>query len=220
MQKLIQGIHEFQRSIFCTQREFFEGLSVRQQPETLLITCSDSRINPNLITQTQPGELFVIRNAGNIVPPHGRDVGGEAATIEYAVAALKVKEIIVCGHTHCGAMDAVINRHTLAELPCVAAWLSHADATERIIRQHYQHLEGNALINATVQENVLVQLEHIRTQPVVAAGLAGGTLRLHGWVYKLETGEIFSFDPVQRQFVSIADILVPSVHAPTKLRSV
>ncbi|WP_394825633.1 carbonic anhydrase [Pendulispora albinea] len=214
MQKLIQGIHEFQRSIFRPQRELFEKLASGQSPDTLFITCSDSRINPNLITQTAPGELFIIRNAGNIIPPHSPHVGGEAATIEYAVAVLKVKDIIICGHTHCGAMKAVVDPKGLEELPRVAAWLAHTEATRQIIREHYQHLEGHARITATVQENVLVQLEHLRTHPLVASRLAGGTLRLHGWVYKIETGEVFAFDPEQRQFVPVTEARLPAPPTP------
>jgi carbonic anhydrase len=209
MQKLIHGIHAFQNTVSHGQREFFQKFASGQSPETLFITCSDSRINPNLITQTQPGELFIIRNAGNIVPPHGPFPGGEAATIEYAVAALKVKDIVVCGHTHCGAMKAVVNPQDVKTLPRVAAWLGHADATREIIQQHYRHLEGPALVTATVQENVLVQIEHLRTQPLVAAALAAGTVRLHGWVYKVETGEVFAFDPEQRQFLPIGEARQP-----------
>jgi carbonic anhydrase len=209
MQKLIHGIHEFQNTISRSQREFFQKFAAGQSPDTLFITCSDSRINPNLITQTQPGELFIIRNAGNIVPPHGPFPGGEAATIEYAIAALKVKDIVICGHTHCGAMKAVVNPQDVKTLPRVAAWLGHADATREIIQQHYRHLEGNALVTATVQENVLVQLEHLRTQPLVAAALAAGTVRLHGWVYKVESGEVFAFDPEQRQFLPIIEARRP-----------
>ncbi len=209
MQRLIAGIHEFQRNIFRTQRELFEKLSTGQSPETLFITCSDSRINPNLITQTEPGELFIIRNAGNIVPPYGPHVTGEAATIEYAVKVLRVKDIIICGHTHCGAMKAVVNPSDLEGLPHVSAWLSHADATREIIRDHYSDLQGPARVTATVQENVLVQLEHLRTLPVVAAGLAGGTLRLHGWVYKIESGEVYAFDPESRQYIPVSEVALP-----------
>ncbi len=214
MQKLIHGIHEFQRNIFRPQRELFENLAAGQSPETLFITCSDSRINPNLITQTEPGELFIIRNAGNIVPPHGPHVGGEAATIEYAIAALKVKDIIICGHTHCGAMKAVTHPKDLEGLPAVATWLGHAEATRQIIGEHYRHLEGNARVTATVQENVLVQLEHLRTLPTVATQLAGGRLRLHGWVYKIETGEVFGFDPEQRQFLPVTEARLPPAALP------
>ena len=215
MQKLIQGLHEFQRSFF--ERDFFEGLAKGQAPETLFITCSDSRINPNLITQTAPGELFIVRNAGNIVPPHGPFPGGEAATIEYAVAVLKVKDVIICGHSHCGAMKALLHPEDVMSLPIVAHWLGHAEATRRIIAENYRHLEGHALLTATVQENVLVQLEHLRTQPSVAAALAAGGLRLHGWVYKIETGEVFAFDPDLRQFSTIKEASIPT--APPQRRA-
>jgi carbonic anhydrase len=204
MQKLVDGIHHFQTNAFTSEREFFERLADGQTPETLFITCSDSRINPNLLTNTRPGELFILRNAGNIVPPYGAANGGEGATIEYAVAALGVKDIIVCGHSHCGAMNALIAPAGLEELPTVRAWLGHAEMTRRIIRENYAHLEGQALVTATVQENVLAQLENLRTHPAVAARLARGALHLHGWVYKIETGEVFSFDPTSGQFGPLA----------------
>lgn len=203
MQKLIQGLHQFQSNVFSSQRELFERLAHGQKPEALFITCSDSRINPNLITQTAPGELFILRNAGNIIPPYGAANGGEGATIEYAVAVLGVKDIIVCGHSHCGAMGGLLKPESLTELPQVRGWLSHAEATRAIIKQNYQHLEGGALLTATVEENVLVQLENLRTHPAVAAGLSRGDLRLHGWVYKIETGEVFAYDPETGQFQSV-----------------
>ncbi|MFN3648716.1 MAG: carbonic anhydrase [Armatimonadota bacterium] len=204
MQKLIQGLHHFQSRIFTSQRELFERLAKGQSPETLFITCSDSRINPNLLTQTDPGELFILRNAGNIVPPHGAANGGEAATIEFAVAALGVRDIIVCGHSHCGAMKGLLHPESLEELPAVKSWLSHAEATRRIARQNYSHLEGNALLTATIEENVLIQIENLRTLPSVAAGLSRGELNLHAWVYKIETGEVFAYDPAQEQFLPLS----------------
>ena len=200
MQKLIDGIHKFQNDVVRPQKEFFGRLANGQNPETLFITCSDSRIDPNQITQTKQGELFVIRNAGNFVPTEG---GGEAATIEYAVAALKVREIIVCGHTHCGAVDGLMNPKKLETLPRVAQWVQQAAATRQVMLQNYAHLTGPALLNAAVQENVLTQLDHLRTHPAVAAGLSAGTLRLHGWVYKIDTGEVFSYDPTERQFLPV-----------------
>ncbi|HTE17721.1 MAG TPA: carbonic anhydrase, partial [Armatimonadota bacterium] len=139
MQKLIQGLHDFQANIFSSQRELFERLAHGQSPDALFITCSDSRINPNLITQTEPGELFILRNAGNIIPPHGAANGGEGATIEYAVAALGVRDIIVCGHSHCGAMNGLLNLDSLGELPAVRQWLTHAEATRRIAKENYEH---------------------------------------------------------------------------------
>jgi len=203
MQKLIQGLHQFQTHVFSSQRELFERLTKGQQPDALFITCSDSRINPNLVTQTEPGDLFILRNAGNIVPPGDLGPGGEAATIEYAVAALGVRDIILCGHSHCGAMTGLLNPETLRELPRVRSWLAHAEATRRIVEQNYRHLAGNALLTVTVQENVLVQLDHLRTHPVVERALARGELNLHGWVYKFETGEVFAYDPEQGQFLAI-----------------
>ncbi len=203
MQRLIEGLHEFQKNIFSSQRELFERLAEGQSPETLFITCSDSRIDPNLLTQTQPGDIFVIRNAGNIVPPYGAANGGEGATIEYAVAALGVKNIIVCGHSHCGAMKGLLAPDSLTELPQVAQWLGHAAATGRIMRENYQHLHDSALLAATVEENVLIQLENLRTHPAVAARLSRGELNLHAWVYKIETGEVFAYDPDEAQYLPV-----------------
>jgi carbonic anhydrase len=205
MQKLIHGLHQFQSSVFRSQRELFERLADGQSPEVLFITCSDSRINPNLITQTGPGDLFILRNAGNIVPPHGAANGGEAATIEYAVAALGVRDIIVCGHSHCGAMKGLLDRDSVKELPAVAAWLGHAEATRRVMTENYKHLSGKELLTATVEENVLVQLENLRTLPAVAARLARRELSLHGWVYKIETGEVFAYEPGEGQFLPVAE---------------
>ncbi|MCA9045927.1 MAG: carbonic anhydrase, partial [Planctomycetaceae bacterium] len=169
MQKLIQGIHNFQSTEFRPLKGLFESLSRGQSPETLFITCSDSRIDPSLLTQAAPGELFILRNAGNIVPPHGAANGGEAATIEFAVAGLGVKDIIICGHSHCGAMDGLLRPEKLESLPAVSSWLSHAATTQRIVKDNYQHLEGNKLLTATVEENVLVQLENLKTLPAVAS---------------------------------------------------
>ena len=203
MQKLVAGIHHFQTAVFSSEPEFYARLADGQSPETLFITCSDSRINPNLITQTRPGELFILRNAGNIIPPYGAANGGEGATIEYAVAALGVKDIIVCGHSHCGAMQGLLQPDGLAELPAVRSWLGHAESTRRVIRENYSHLEGAARVTATVQENVLAQLENLRTHPAVAARLARGSLHLHGWVYKLESGQVFAYDNETGQFTSL-----------------
>ena len=204
MQKLIEGIHHFQANLFSPQRELFERLAGGQNPDALFITCSDSRISPNLITQTDPGELFIIRNAGNIVPPYGAANGGEGATIEFAVVGLGIHDIIVCGHSHCGAMKGLLNPESLKGMPTVAAWLGHAEATRWIARQKYSQLSDEALLNVATQENVLIQMENLRTHPAVAAGLAGGKLKLHGWVYKIETGQVFAYDPERGQFVPVA----------------
>ncbi|MCA8992490.1 MAG: carbonic anhydrase [Planctomycetaceae bacterium] len=216
MQKLIQGIHNFQSTEFRPLKGLFESLSRGQSPETLFITCSDSRIDPSLLTQAAPGELFILRNAGNIVPPHGAANGGEAATIEFAVAGLGVKDIIICGHSHCGAMDGLLRPEKLESLPAVSSWLSHAATTQRIVKDNYQHLEGNKLLTATVEENVLVQLENLKTLPAVASRLVKGDLHLHGWVYKIETGEVFAFDSTGGQFVPIAEYTFPASKAAAR----
>jgi carbonic anhydrase len=205
MQRLIQGIHQFQQDGFGRLQTLFQELAKGQNPETLFITCSDSRIDPSLLTRSNPGDLFILRNAGNIVPPHGAVRGGEAATIEFAVAALGVKDLIVCGHSHCGAMKGLLEPDGLRDLPAVGEWLSHAETTRRIMRENYSHLQGAALLTATIEENVLVQLENVRTLPSVAARLKRGNLRLHGWVYKIETGEVFAFDVASGQFVPVAE---------------
>ena len=219
MQKLIQGIHEFQTEHFQPLQGLFERLAKGQSPETLFITCSDSRIDPNLLTRSKPGELFILRNAGNIVPPHGAAGGGEAATIEFAVAALGVKDIIICGHSHCGAMMGLLKPEQVASFPAVASWLSHAEMTRRIVQENYGHLEGNRLVTATVQENVLVQLENLRTLPAVGARLVRGDLHLHGWVYKIETGEVFAYDSASGQFLPLAEYKYPASESGVRVRT-
>lgn len=207
MQKLVDGIHRFQRDLFSQDQKLFETLAEGQNPLALFITCSDSRIDPNRLTQTRPGELFIQRTAGNIVPPYGSVFAGEAATIEYAVAALKIRDIIICGHSHCGAMGGLLAPEAVEKMPAVKAYLQHAEATRRIVEENYQHLTDPVKrLTLTVEENVLVQLESLRTHPSVAAALGRGELKLHGWVYKFETGEVFAFNPDQNAFLPLADV--------------
>lgn len=207
MKNIVDGIHEFQRGDFSKHQDFFQSLAKGQKPQALFITCSDSRINPNRLTQTKPGELFIQRTAGNIVPPYGAVQGGEAATIEYAVAALGIRHVVVCGHSHCGAMSGLLSPDSLDALPAVKAYLSHADATRRIMDENYSHLtDFDQRLQCAVEENVLVQLENLRTHPTVAAAIARKELELHGWVYRIESGEVFSFDPSQRDFTLLKDV--------------
>jgi carbonic anhydrase len=209
MQKLVEGCHQFQQNIFGSNRPLFQDLLNGQNPLALFITCSDSRIVPSLVTQTEPGDLFILRNAGNIVPAYGTVHGGEAATIEYAVSVLKVRDAIVCGHSHCGAMNGLLHPEQTQCLPAVRGWLGHAEATARIINENYGHItEETARLTATVEENVLVQLENLRTHPSVAAAVARDDLKLHGWVYKFETGQIFTYEPQQGQYCLLKDAAV------------
>ena len=212
MQKLVEGIHQFQKHVVNDYQALFTRLADGQKPLALFITCSDSRIDPNLLTQTDPGELFILRTAGNIIPPYGAVEGGEAATVEYAVTALQVHDIIVCGHSLCGAMTGLLNPDQVREMPAVVSLLRHAEATRRIIAENYAHIEEpRARLMATIEENVLVQIENLKTHPCVAAALSRRSLRLHGWVYKLETGEVFAYRAEEQQFVPIG------THPPDEL---
>jgi carbonic anhydrase len=214
MEKLIHGLHQFQDSVVAAQRQHFTALASGHKPDALFITCSDSRINPNEMTQTGPGELFIVRNAGCIIPPYGAVDGAEAATIEYAVRVLGVKHILVCGHSHCGAMTAVATRQDLTQLPALQKWLRHAEPTRKVIEERYAHLEGDGLVWAAVAENVLVQLEHLRGHPVVAEGLAAKEIHLYGWVYQIDSGDVFAFDAEVGQFVPVAHSKAAATRRP------
>ena len=201
MEKLVKGIHKFESSVFRQKHELFQKLIGGQHPQAMFITCSDSRMVPDLITQADPGDLFVLRNAGNIVPTYnGTGSGAEAAAIEYAIRGLGIQDIIVCGHTCCGAMKALMNPAEIASMPRVQEWLRHSQACKEVVESLYSHLRGNDLWKVTVEENVLTQLENLRTHPSVAVALAQGNLKLHAWVYKMETGQVFNYDPELGQF--------------------
>jgi carbonic anhydrase len=201
MTRIIQGVLDFQRRIFGKKRELFHELGKGQMPLALFITCSDSRINPDLLAQTQPGELFVLRNAGNIVPPYGAGHWAEAATIEYAIVQLRIKDVILCGHSKCGAMHGLLEPHDLAKLPSVAGWLAHAK--EVLPRVQSAGSSPEQQLKQAVEQNVLVQMEHLRSHPAVRDALAGRTLRLHGWVYHFEHGKVDAYDPLSGRFVPL-----------------
>ncbi len=202
MEKVLKGLVRFQRKVFAKREKLFASLSKQQNPTVLFVTCSDSRIDPSLLTQTDPGDIFIIRNAGNLIPTYGAAIGGSTATIEYGVSVLQVKDIIVCGHTDCGAMKSLLHPEKLQELPAVKAWLQHAETTVRIVKDHCAHLKGDELFAASIRENVLVQLDHLRTHPAVATRLRLGDLRLHGWVYSIGTGEVWVYDSEKKDFVN------------------
>jgi|TARA_B110000263_G_scaffold108308_1_gene94652 carbonic anhydrase len=204
MQKLINGLQAFKNEGFKKYDKLFETLADGQNPLALFVTCSDSRVNPNLLTGTDPGDLFVLRTAGNIIPPYNNTLGGEAATIEYAVQVLGISDIIICGHSQCGAMGGLLNPASLEELHAVKAYLQHAQSCLANLDEKHSHLEdpGERLAR-TVEENVLVQLENIQTHPSVAAAVGRGDLKLHGWVYQFETGEVSSYNSEQSAFLPV-----------------
>jgi carbonic anhydrase len=205
VQKLEAGIHHFQSTFFASNRRLFEQLAERgQRPETLFITCSDSRIVPTLITTAAPGELFIVRNVGNIVPSVERGVlGGVSAAIEYAVEVLEVDTVIVCGHTNCGAIAAIVNPERVGHLPFVSRWLAESARIPKLIEERYGYLEGEARMTAAVQENVLIQLENLRSFDFVARRLEAGVLKMSGWVFKIATGDVFDYDPISGQFLQL-----------------
>ena len=204
MEKLINGIVQFQQEPFKSREALFAELANGQSPEVLFITCADSRIDPNLVTQSEPGELFICRNAGNIVPPHAKVAGGVTASIEYAVAVLGVKHIIVCGHTDCGAMKGALNPQGLQELPHVHNWLNHSKAAVEVVKAKCGRTTVEELLMMT-EENVLLQLQHLRTHPTVAVRLANDEVSLHGWVYHIENGMVSCYDESQQSFVPVQD---------------
>lgn len=205
MRKLVDGIHRFQSGVFGRKKELFERLSKGQEPDVLFITCSDSRVSPTLLTQTVPGDLFILRNAGNLVPPYGPIHGAEAAAVEYAIDVLSVRDLIICGHTHCGAMKAVLDPSSLDKLPATKGWLTYAEATRRVMTTHYRDLSTDDQLEVCIEENVLVQIEHLRTHPSVLAGLSYGRLRLHAWVYEIESGNVSAFDDHAGQYLPVAE---------------
>jgi carbonic anhydrase len=201
MKILLEGLRKFSSDVYPEHKDLFQKLSNGQKPHTLMITCSDSRIDPNLVTQTEPGEIFVIRNAGNIIPPFGSSQGGEEAAIEFAIEALKVSNIVICGHTHCGAMSALMNHDIVKDLPSVASWLDHAAATRRRCKDH---TDKSAI--KVVEENVLVQAENLKSHPAVSAGLGRKSLQIYGWVYHFETGKVTIYDPTRGEYVLSSDV--------------
>jgi len=202
MKELLQGLREFRETYVSTRRDFLEQLAHGQKPRVLFITCSDSRMVPSLITQTEPGEIFVIRNAGNIIPPFGAANGGEGAAVEYAIHALGIEQIIVCGHSHCGAMKGLLQLGKLEEdMPLVYEWLRHADATRRLVLENYQGYTKDEMLEITIAENVLTQIENLKTYPVVHSKIFQGKLQIYGWVYLIETGEVLAFDPITHQYI-------------------
>lgn len=204
MEKVVSGIVKFKSTPYEERKELFDELANGQSPEVLFITCADSRIDPNLVTQTEPGDLFIIRNAGNIVPTHTKSAGGVTASIEFAVAALGVKHIVVCGHSDCGAMKGAINPGALTDLPHVQDWLDNSRAAVETVRAKCGEASLKELEKIT-EENVLLQLQHLRTHPAVASRLATGDVDLHGWVYNIEHGTVSAFDEDKEGFVDVEE---------------
>jgi carbonic anhydrase len=203
LQHIVDGFKHFRKEVFPAQKELFKKLATAQNPRVMFITCADSRIVPELITHSSPGDLFVTRNVGNVVPPYGQMNGGVSTAIEYAVLALGVQHIIICGHSDCGAMRAVLNPASLEKMPTVRAWLRHTEVARTMVEDNC-HCTGEAeTMHVLTQENVISQLQHLRTHPSVASKMASGHLFIHGWVYSIETSEILAYDAGQDRFLPL-----------------
>jgi carbonic anhydrase len=210
MERIIEGVVKFQRDVFPQKQHLFQELADGQNPEALFITCCDSRIVPSMITQTDPGDLFICRNVGNMVPPYGEVHGGVSATIEYAVSALNVQHIIVCGHSDCGAMKGTLHPEKVAHLPTVKTWLSHGEVARHVVKENYPDLSEADALRVITEENVVAQLANLRTHPSVAARIARGTIGVHGWVYDFRTGHVSAWDQQRNRFVPIEEYKVPT----------
>ena len=206
MEHIIDGVLRFQREVYPNREALFHELALGQAPTAMFIGCADSRIVPEMLTQQDPGSLFVVRNAGNIVPPHSTVPGGVTASIEYAVAVLGIPDIVICGHSGCGAMRAILRGgQQLEKLPAVARWLHYADRARDAALAEHRHASEETKLSALVRENVLAQLDHLLTHPCVAEAVHNKQLRLHGWVYDIGSGGVNTYDAQLGEFVTLSD---------------
>ena len=203
MNPFVAGYRKFRNEVFPKNAARYQALAKTQAPKTLFITCADSRVMPSTITQTEPGELFQCRVVGNLIPAHGNPPGGVTSAIEYAVMVLNVENIVVCGHSDCGAMRAFLHPEKMAGLKSVASWIEHADSAIAMAKEQHAHLEGDEFLAALTKENVISQIQHLRTHPFVATRIRKGTLRIFGWYYDIPSGTIDQYDPVLESFLPL-----------------
>jgi carbonic anhydrase len=203
LERILRGIAEFQTAVYPSQREMFETLARGQQPIALFITCADSRVVPNLITQTGPGELFVERNPGNLVPHHEEFVGGVSASVEYAMLVLKVPLVIICGHTDCSVMKGLLHPENVEQLPAVRQWMRHAARLPEQVLRGAAYASEKEKLNLVTQHNVLLQIENLKTHPSVRSRLDAGELEIGGWVYDIGAGSGWAVNPVTGNFEPI-----------------
>jgi carbonic anhydrase len=206
LEKLKAGVRKFQVEVYAENIDHYQlAASTPQTPHTLIIACADSRVDVETITSSGPGELFVSRNVGNMVPPYGGAMGGVTAVIEYAVTALKVKHVVICGHSDCGAMKALLHPESTDKLPMVKSWLHNGHAALMVADSlaHKDDRSSEKLLRLT-EENVLMQLVHLMTHPSVAGAMARGGLTTSGWMYDIGTGVVRIAEGGQREFVPVA----------------
>jgi carbonic anhydrase len=216
MQRYVNGIKKFQQEVFPAHRQLFADLAAGQKPSVLFITCGDSRIVPDLMMQTKPGELFILRNAGNIIPSYSENSGGVTATIEYAVVALNIPNIVVCGHSNCGAMNAILHPEQLNGMDRVSQWLRHSDAAARVVTENYTELCDSERLEILAKENVIAQIENLKTHAPVAARLARGAVNVYGWYYDIRTGDVQAYDAAVGDFVPLDEERIPAAAGRTR----
>jgi carbonic anhydrase len=207
MEQLLAGMTRFQTEVFPAQKHLYEQLASSQQPHTLFIGCSDSRLVPNDMLQAAPGELFICRNAGNIVPAYGDSLGGVSATVEFAVEVLKVKHVVVCGHSDCGAMRAVMDPERVRHLRAVSKWIRHADRVAAVARELHGDADDRDFLSRLIEENVIAQLDNLATHPCVAAKMRSGNLQVHGIVFDISSGEFSLLDRQHHTFLSLSTVV-------------
>ncbi|HEY4900649.1 MAG TPA: carbonic anhydrase [Terriglobales bacterium] len=198
--RIARGVAKFQTEVYPAQREMFERLNRGQDPLALFVTCADSRVNPNLVTQTDPGEIFIERNPGNVIPPYVDFVGGVTAGVEYAMLALKVPVIVVCGHSDCGVMKALLHPEQVEGMPGVEKWMSHAFEARRRMLRAFDGAPEEEQLRRMTEFNVLGQIENLKTHPSVGARLLKGEIEIRGWVYNIGDGSICEADPESGEF--------------------
>jgi len=216
LQRLKEGVRRFQTEVYPQQAEVFaQAASVPQRPHTLFIACGDSRVDPIAITSSGTGEVFVTRNIGNMVPAYGDMLGGVSAVIEFAVSSLNVRHIVICGHTHCGAMHALLEPESVADMPTVKNWIENAHAAlvavETLQERTTAITTDERMIDVLTEQNVLLQMQHLKTHPSVARAMAKGELTISGWIYCIGTGEVCVAEDGQRTFTPIGVALPTSV---------
>jgi carbonic anhydrase len=205
LEELKAGIRKFRMGVYPENKDtYVKAASEPQKPHALIVTCADSRIDPELITQSQPGDVFVTRNVGNLVPAYGEMLGGVSAVIEYAVTALKVQHVVICGHSDCGAMKGLLHPEALEKMPTVKSWLKNAHAALSVANSLAERDEKpSVLMQRVTEENVLLQMQHLRTHPSVAGAMARGDLTISGWVYDIGKGEVRISEDGGRVFVPV-----------------
>lgn len=218
MQKLVAGIVDFRRNTQESYREQFGRLATGQSPDTLFIACSDSRVVPNTFASTDPGDLFVIRNVGNLIPScdlHGVSSSdeSEAAAIEFALQSLKVKNIIVCGHSECGAMQALVSGRRLVKQPNLRSWLRHGELALDLLRNAKAPDLRLSQSNQLSQLNVLLQIENIKSYPIVQARIEAGTLAVHGWWFDIARADVYAYLEPENKFLIIDESRASRVSA-------